>query len=97
MCIIKSVTKISICISERSSCCGGSVPADTVCLGGPVNAEEQLCGQQVPQVPHALGAGVLVVVSSLPVLAETVGVLQAQVKALSPEKRPWMCIQVNCG
>lgn len=55
-------------------------------LLGPVDAEEQLGGQEVPQVVHAVGAGVLVVVPSIPMVAETVGVLQAQVKALSPEK-----------
>lgn len=66
-------------------------------LRGPVDAEEQLGGQQVPQVLHAVGAGVLMVVSSFPVVAEAVGVLHTQIKALSPEKGPWTYIHVNCS
>ena len=65
-----------------------SVPPDEVRLPGPVDAEEQLGGQEVPQVLHAVGAGVLMVVPSFPVVAETVRVLHAQIKALSPEKGP---------
>lgn len=65
-----------------------SVSPDEVCLLGPVDAEEQLGGQKVPQVLHAVGAGVLMVVPSFPMVAETVGVLHTQIKALSPEKGP---------
>lgn len=66
----------------------GSVPADEVRLLGPVDAEEQLGGLEVAQVLHAVRAGVLVVVPSFPVLAETVRVLHSQIEALPPHRGP---------
>lgn len=63
-----------------------SVSPNKVRLLGPVDAEELLGRQEVPQVLHAVRAGVLVVVSSFPVVAETVGVLHTQIETLSPEK-----------
>lgn len=72
-----------------------SVSPHQVRLLGPVDAEEQLGGQEVTQVLHAVGAGVLVVVASFPVVAETVGVLHTQIEALSPQKGPGTHVQVN--
>ena len=57
-------------------------------LLGPVDAEEQLRGHQIGVVLHGVRRGVGVVMAALPVLAEAVRVLQAQVEALRAEKGP---------
>lgn len=88
MCIIKSVTRISICTRGRLNDPRGSVSADEVCLQRLVDAEEQLGGLEVAQVLHAVRAGVLVVVPSFAVVAETVRVLQTQIEALAPDRGP---------
>lgn len=59
-----------------------SVPPERVCLCGPVDAVHGLCRHQVPKILHLLGSGVVVVVSPVTMVTETVGVLNSQVKAL---------------
>lgn len=84
---MKALQKSAFVLEEDQSA-RGSVSPHEVRLLGPVDAEEQLGGLEVAQVLHAVRAGVLVVVPSFPVVAETVRVFHTQIEALAPHRSP---------
>lgn len=56
-----------------------------MCISRPVNAIDKLCGQEIPQVLHAVWRGVNVVVTAFSMVTETMGVLNTQVQALESQ------------
>ena len=58
------------------------VPANVVSGSRPVNTIELLSDGVIPMVFNLGGRGVVMIVSALPVVAETVGVFHAKVKCL---------------
>lgn len=53
---------------------------------GPVDAVDILCRHEVAQVLHSVRCGVYVVVATLSVVAEAVGVLHPQVQTLDTQQ-----------
>lgn len=56
-------------------------------LLGPVDAVHKLCRHEVTQVLHTVRCGVYVVVATLPMVAEAVGVLHPQIQTLKTQKQ----------